>query len=41
MSASRTRCSTKANNLTSGRIYEQIISRERRGGDYLGKTRCK
>src|SRR6185295_1367133 len=26
-----------ANNLTSGRIYEQIISRERRG-DYLGKT---
>ncbi len=25
------------NNLTSGRIYEQIISRERRG-DYLGKT---
>src|SRR5579862_481816 len=28
---------TRANNLTSGRIYEQIISRERRG-DYLGKT---
>src|SRR5260370_11977249 len=28
---------TQANNLTSGRIYEQIISRERRG-DYLGKT---
>src|ERR1700726_5128634 len=28
---------TPANNLTSGRIYEQIISRERRG-DYLGKT---
>ena len=27
----------QANNLTSGRIYEQIISRERRG-DYLGKT---
>src|SRR5712672_1233755 len=25
------------NNLTSGRIYEQIIQRERRG-DYLGKT---
>jgi CTP synthase len=25
------------NNLTSGRIYERIISRERRG-DYLGKT---
>jgi CTP synthase len=25
------------NNVTSGRIYEQIISRERRG-DYLGKT---
>ena len=28
---------TQANNLTSGRIYEQILSRERRG-DYLGKT---
>ncbi len=28
---------SQANNLTSGRIYEQIISRERRG-DYLGKT---
>jgi CTP synthase len=28
---------TRANNLTSGRIYEQIILRERRG-DYLGKT---
>ncbi len=28
---------TRANNLTSGRIYEQIIMRERRG-DYLGKT---
>jgi CTP synthase len=28
---------TQANNLTSGRIYEQIITRERRG-DYLGKT---
>ncbi len=28
---------TQANNLTSGRIYEQIISKERRG-DYLGKT---
>ncbi len=28
---------TQANNLTSGRLYEQIISRERRG-DYLGKT---
>ena len=28
---------TQANNLTTGRIYEQIISRERRG-DYLGKT---
>ena len=28
---------TQANNVTSGRIYEQIISRERRG-DYLGKT---
>ena len=28
---------TQANNITSGRIYEQIISRERRG-DYLGKT---
>ena len=28
---------TQSNNLTSGRLYEQIISRERRG-DYLGKT---
>jgi CTP synthase len=28
---------TRSNNLTSGRIYEQIIHRERRG-DYLGKT---
>ena len=28
---------SQANNLTSGRIYENIITRERRG-DYLGKT---
>jgi CTP synthase len=28
---------TQRNNVTSGRIYEQIIFRERRG-DYLGKT---
>lgn len=28
---------TQANNLTSGRLYEQIIARERRG-EYLGKT---
>src|SRR4029077_16513799 len=28
---------TQSNNLTPGRIYEQIIHRERRG-DYLGKT---
>ena len=28
---------TQMNNVTSGRIYETIISRERRG-DYLGKT---
>jgi CTP synthase len=28
---------SQANNLTSGRIYESIITRERRG-DYLGKT---
>ena len=28
---------TRSNNLTSGRIYEQIIQKERRG-DYLGKT---
>lgn len=28
---------TQSNNLTSGRIYEHIITRERRG-DYLGKT---
>src|SRR5215208_5449486 len=28
---------TQSNNVTSGRIYEQIIAKERRG-DYLGKT---
>src|SRR5690349_5190208 len=28
---------TQANNLTSGRLHEQIIQKERRG-DYLGKT---
>src|ERR1051325_1002404 len=28
---------TQANNWTTGRIYETIIARERRG-DYLGKT---
>src|SRR6266699_1461152 len=28
---------SQSNNLTAGRIYEQIIARERRG-DYLGKT---
>ncbi|MBM3814886.1 MAG: CTP synthase [Acidimicrobiia bacterium] len=28
---------SQANNLTSGRLYERIITRERRG-DYLGKT---
>ena len=28
---------TRNNNLTTGRIYEQIITKERRG-DYLGKT---
>ncbi|MCS7314109.1 MAG: CTP synthase, partial [Bryobacterales bacterium] len=28
---------TQANNITSGRIYERIITKERRG-DYLGKT---
>ncbi len=28
---------TQSNNLTSGRIYETILARERRG-DYLGKT---
>jgi len=28
---------TRENNLTTGRIYEQIIAKERRG-DYLGKT---
>ena len=35
--ASPTRRSARCNNLTSGRIYENIIQRERRG-DYLGKT---
>ncbi|MDE6461957.1 MAG: CTP synthase [Muribaculaceae bacterium] len=28
---------TKANNVTTGRIYQNVISKERRG-DYLGKT---
>ncbi len=28
---------TQANNVTSGRVYERIITKERRG-DYLGKT---
>ena len=28
---------TQANNVTSGRIYERILAKERRG-DYLGKT---
>ena len=28
---------SRDNNLTSGRIYEQVITKERRG-DYLGKT---
>ena len=35
--ASRTRKLSRDNNLTTGRIYEQIITKERRG-DYLGKT---
>ena len=28
---------TKANNFTTGQIYERVINKERRG-DYLGKT---
>lgn len=28
---------TRDNNLTTGKIYQQVISKERRG-DYLGKT---
>ena len=28
---------TKANNITTGRIYKSVIDKERRG-DYLGKT---
>jgi CTP synthase len=28
---------TRASNLTSGQVYQQVINRERRG-DYLGKT---
>lgn len=28
---------TKANNITSGRVYSSVIEAERRG-DYLGKT---
>ncbi|TDH11534.1 hypothetical protein EPR50_G00061940 [Perca flavescens] len=30
-------CLTKDNNLTTGRIYQSVINKERRG-DYLGKT---
>lgn len=30
-------CTTKANNITTGRIYQNVIDKERRG-DYLGKT---
>jgi CTP synthase len=28
---------TRENNITTGKIYQQVIERERRG-DYLGKT---
>ncbi len=28
---------TRANNVTTGRIYQSVIEKERRG-DYLGKT---
>ena len=37
MSASPTPSCSRDNNWTTGRIYEQIITKERRG-DYLGKT---
>ena len=30
-------CKTKSDNITTGRIYSDIIKKERRGG-YLGKT---
>lgn len=30
-------CTTRANNVTTGRIYQNVIEKERRG-DYLGKT---
>lgn len=30
-------CLTKENNITTGKVYESVIERERRG-DYLGKT---
>ncbi len=29
---------TRDNNITTGRIYQNVIMKERRGGDYLGKT---
>ncbi len=29
---------TKRNNFTTGRVYEEVIRKERRGGDYLGGT---
>lgn len=28
---------TRENNITTGKVYQQVIERERRG-DYLGKT---
>ena len=37
MSASPGRPATKADNITTGRIYQDIITKERRG-DYLGAT---
>ena len=30
-------CTTQANNITTGRIYQSVINKERRG-EYLGKT---
>ena len=36
-SASRTRSTTRNSNWTTGKIYQSVIQKERRG-DYLGRT---
>ncbi len=29
---------TRDHNITTGKVYQEVIAKERRGGDYLGKT---